>query len=121
MIFKITTITGAADSAVVTTLDMRDFYTLQNSATTLTATYHSGNVVVGKDVTFVCNGANSTEKQLNVNRLQAWFGALMIQADNPTSVLYSKAYVMNQSTITREAGLTFTGATTEPLTTTVVA
>ena len=50
MIFKITTITTAADTAVVTTLDMRDFYTLQNSAATLTATYHSGNVVAGKAV-----------------------------------------------------------------------
>ena len=33
----------------------------------------------------------------------------------------SKVYVMNQATITADAGLVFTGATTEPLTTTVVA
>ena len=122
MIFQLTTITSSADTAIVTTLRMKDFYQLLNAATTLTCSHFiEGTANASADVVFTCTGANAAEKQLNVNRLQAWFGALMIQADNPTSVLYSKAYVMNQSTITREAGLTFTGATTEPLTTTVVA
>ena len=119
MIFKITTITTAADTAVVTTLDMRDFYTLQNSAATLTATYHSGNVVAGKAVTFVCNGTNNAEKQLNCNKLQTWFSDLMQRSEFGNQ--RSKVYVMNQATITADAGLVFTGATTEPLTTTVVA
>ena len=119
MIFKITTITTAADTAVVTTLDMRDFYTLQNSATTLTATYHSGNVVAGKDVTFVCNGANAAEKQLNCNKLQTWFSNLMSQSHLGSIV--SKVYVMNLATIIADANLIFTGATTSALTTTTVA
>ena len=119
MIFKITTVTSGADSAVVTTLDMRDFYTLQNSATTLTATYHSGNVVVGKDLTFVCNGADAAEKQLNCNKLQTWFSNLMGQSH--LGSILSKVYVMNIATITADANLIFTGATTPALTTTTVA
>ena len=119
MIFKITTVTSAADTAVVTTLDMRDFYTLQNSATTLTATYHSGNVVVGKDLTFICNGANNAEKQLNCDKVQTWFSNLMSQAH--LGNMLSKVYVMNLATIIADAGLVFTGATTSPLTTTTVA
>jgi hypothetical protein len=122
MIFQLTTVTSSADTAIVTTLRMKDFYQLLNHASTLTCSHFiEGTALASADVVFTCTGADSAETQLNVNRLQAWFGALMIQADNPTSVLYSKSYVMNQSTITREAGLTFTGATTEPLTTTVVA
>ena len=119
MIFKITTVTGAADSAVVTTLDMRDFYTLQNSATTLTATYHSGNVVAGKDVTFVCNGADAAEKQLNCNKVQTWFSDLMQRSEFGNQ--RSKVYVMNLATIIEDANLIFTGATTSALTTTTVA
>ena len=119
MIFKITTVTGAADSAVVTTLDMRDFYTLQNSATTLTATYHSGNVVAGKDVTFVCNGADAAEKQLNCNKVQTWFSDLMQRSEFGNQ--RSKVYVMNLATIIKDANLIFTGATTSALTTTTVA
>jgi hypothetical protein len=119
MIFNITTVTTAADTAVVTTLDMRDFYTLQNSATTLTATYHSGNVVAGKDVTFVCNGANAAEKQSNCNKLQTWFSKLMAQSH--LGNIHSKVYVMNLSSIINDAGLIFTGAVTSALTTTTVA
>ena len=119
MIFKITTVTTAADTAVVTTLDMRDFYTLQNSATTLTATYHSGNVVAGKDVTFVCNGADDAEKQLNCNKVQTWFSDLMQRSEFGNQ--RSKVYVMNLATIIEDANLIFTGATTSALTTTTVA
>ena len=119
MIFKITTITTAADTAVVTTLDMRDFYTLQNSATTLTATYHSGNVVAGKAVTFVCNGTNAAEKQLNCNKLQTWFSELMQRSEFGNQ--RSKVYVMNLASIIADANLVFTGAATSALTTTTVA
>jgi len=119
MIFKITTVTTAADTAVVTTLDMRDFYTLVNSATTLTATYHSGNVVAGKDVTFVCDGADAAEKQLNCNKVQTWFSNLMQSSEFGNQ--RSKVYVMNLATIIEDANLIFTGATTSALTTTTVA
>ncbi len=118
MIFKITTITTAADTAIETTLDMRNFYALLNAATTLTATYTSGNVVVGKTVVFTCNGTDAAEKQLNVNRLQAWFGDLM--AKSHLGNMHSGVYVMNLASIIADAGLTFTGATTSALTTTVV-
>tara|TARA_R100001463_G_scaffold13332_3_gene35600 strand:+ start:1235 stop:1600 length:366 start_codon:yes stop_codon:yes gene_type:complete len=120
MIFKITTVTSSADTAVVTTLDMRDFYTLQNSATTLTCTYASGNVVAGKDVTFVCEGTDAAEKQLNVNRLQTWFSNLMAGCDK-AGVPHQRVYVMNLESIIGDAGLTYTGAATKPLTTTTVA
>jgi hypothetical protein len=119
MIFQITTITTSADTAIVTTLNTDSFYTLLNAATTLTCTHSNGNVVAGTTVVFTCTGANAAETQDNVNKLQAWFGGLMNHPQQ--SVLYTKPYVMNQATITADAGLVFTGATTEPLTTTVVA
>jgi len=118
MIFQITTITGSADSAIVTTMDTDSFYTLLNATATLTCTHTNGNVVAGTTVIFTCTGADAAETQLNVNRLQAWFGGLMNHPQQ--SVLYTTPYVMNQATITADAGLTFTGATTEPLTDTVV-
>tara|TARA_R110000782_G_C14458524_1_gene373128 strand:+ start:104 stop:463 length:360 start_codon:yes stop_codon:yes gene_type:complete len=119
MIFKITTITTAADTAIETTLDMRDFHTLLNAATTLTASHSTGNVVASTDVVFTCNGTNAAEKQLNVNKLQAWFGNLMAQSH--LGNMHSKVYVMNLASIIADAGLVFTGATTSALTTTVVA
>ena len=119
MIFQITTITTAADTAIVTTLDIRDFHTLLNAATTLTCSHSTGNVVASTNVVFTCNGTNSAEKQLNVNRLQSWFGLLMAQSH--LGNMHSKVYVMNLASIIADAGLTFTGATTSALTTTVVA
>ena len=122
MVFQITTITTAADTAIVTTFAMKDFFRLLNAATTLTCSHIiNGTANTAADIVFTCNGTDSTEKQLNVNRLQKWFGGLMNQANNPTSVLYKEPYVMNLATIVADAGLTFTGATTSPLTTTVVA
>jgi hypothetical protein len=122
MIAQITTITTAADTAIVTSLRMKDFYQLLNAATTVTASHFiEGTANASADVVFTCNGADAAEKQVNVNKLMTWFGGLMAQADNPTSILYAKPYVMNLSTIVADAGLVFTGATTSPLTTTVVA
>ena len=122
MIFQLTTITSSADTAIVTTLRMKDFYQLLNAATTLTCSHFiEGTALASADVVFTCNGADADEKQANVNKLMTWFGGLMAQADNPTSILYAKPYVMNLSTIVSDAGLVFTGATTSPLTTTVVA
>ena len=40
MIFQITTITTAADTAIVTTFDMRSFFRLLNAATTLTCRHY---------------------------------------------------------------------------------
>jgi len=119
MIFKITTITTSADTAIETTLDMRNFYALLNAASTLTCTYTSGNVVAGKTVVFTCTGATGAETQLNVNRLQAWFGNLMAKSMLNGSMV-TGIYIMNLASIVADAGLTFTGATTSPLTTTVV-
>ena len=120
MIFQITTITTAADTAIVTTLRMKDFYQLLNASTTLTCSHFiEGTANSSADVVFTCNGTDAAEVQLNVNRLQAWFGNLMNQAHNGS--ILSKVYVMNLATIVADAGLTFTGATTSPLTTTVVA
>jgi len=122
MLIQITTITASADTAIVTTLRMKDFYQLLNAASTLTCSHFiEGSANSSADVVFTCTGADSDETQLNVNRLQAWFGSLMSQANNPVSVLYPKPYVMNLATIVADAGLTYTGATTQPLTTTVVA
>ena len=122
MIAQITTITTAADTAIVTSLRMKDFYQLLNAATTVTASHFiEGTANASADVVFTCNGADADEKQANVNKLMTWFGGLMAQAGNPTSILYAKPYVMNLSTIVADAGLVFTGATTSPLTTTVVA
>jgi len=119
MIFQITTITTAADTAIVTTLRMKDFYQLLNAATTLTCSHIiNGTANTAADIVFTCNGTDAAEKQLNVNRLQAWFGQLMVASQ---SSVVSKVYVMNLATIVADAGLTFTGATTSPLTTTVVA
>ena len=121
MVFQITTITASADTAVVTTFNMKDFFRLLNSATTLTCSHIiDGTANTAANIVFTCNGANAAEIQLNVNRLQKWFGGLMNQGNNPTSVLYKEPYVMNLATIIAGAGLTFTGATTKPLTTTVV-
>ena len=119
MIFNITTITTSADTAVVSTLDMRNFYAALNGTSTLTCTYASGNVVVGKTVVFTCTGATSAETQDNVNKLQTWWSNLMSHAHLGT--IHSKPYVMNQATITADAGLIHSTAGTEPLTTTVVA
>ena len=119
MIFQITTITTAADTAIVTTFNTKDFFRLLNATATLTCSHIiNGTANTAADIVFTCNGANAAETQLNVNRLQAWFGNLMAAPEN--SIL-SGVYVMNQATITADAGLTFTGATTAPLTTTVVA
>ena len=76
-------------------------------------------MVNAADVVFTCTGADTAETQLNVNRLQTWFSNLMGQSH--LGNMLSKVYVMNQATITADAGLTFTGADTAPLTTTVVA
>ena len=95
------------------------FYLTLNTATTLTCTYTSGNVVAGKTIIFTCNGTDSTEKQLNVNKLQTWWTNLMSKSDFANQL--GKVYVMNLGTIIADAGLLFTGATTSPLTTTVVA
>ena len=120
MIFQITTITTAADTDIVTSFNMKDFFRLLNAATTLTCSHYiQGTAFVAADIVFTCNGTDAAEKQLNVNRLQAWFGNLMNQAHNGS--ILSKVYVMNLATIVADAGLTFTGATTSPLTTTVVA
>ena len=118
MIFKITTITGAADTAVVATMDMRDFVHTVVSGTTMTASYAGGNVVALKTIGFTVNGTDSTEKQLNANRLQTWWSNLQSKADFGNQ--HGKVYVMNLVTIIADAGLTFTGATTSPLTGTVV-
>jgi len=119
MIFQITTITTAADTAIVNSFDMRDFFRLTNAATTLTCSHKVGNVVNATDIVFTCNGSTNAEKQLNVNRLQAWFGDLM--AKSHLGNMHSGVYVMNLVSIIADAGLTFTGATTSALTTTVVA
>ena len=122
MIFQITTITTAADTAIVTSFNMKDFFRLLNAATTLTCSHYiQGTAFVAADIVFTCNGTDAAEKQLNVNKLQSWLGGLWAQANNPASVVYSKPYVMNLATIVADAGLTFTDATTSPLTTTVVA
>ena len=120
MIFQITTITTAADTAIRNSFNMKDFVRLTNAATTLTCTHIiEGTANTGADIVFTCNGTDADETQLNVNRLQSWFGNLMNQAHNGS--ILSKVYVMNLATIVADAGLTFTGATTSPLTTTVVA
>jgi hypothetical protein len=119
MIFKITTITGSADTAIETTFDMRSFHKLLNAAGTLTCSHTNGNVVASTNVVFTCTGTNAAETQDNVNRLQAWFGDLM--AKSHLGNIHSKVYVMNLASIIADAGLVFTGATTSPLTTTVVA
>ena len=122
MIYQITTITTAADTAIVTTFDMRMMVRMLNAATTLTCSHQiQGTAVAVGDIVFTCNGTDAAEKQLNVNKLQSWLGGLWAQANNPASVVYSKPYVMNLATIVADAGLVFTGATTSPLTTTVVA
>ena len=119
MIFKITVITTAADTAVEKTYDMRDFHTLVNAATTLTCSHATGNVVASTDVVFTCNGTDAAEKQLNVNKLAAWFGGLM--AKSHLGNMHSGVYIMNLASIIRDADLVFTGAATSALTTTVVA
>ena len=119
MIFQITTITGSVDTAIVTTMNTDSFYTLLNATATLTCTHSNGNVIAGTAVVFTCTGATAAEIQDNVNKLQAWFGGLMNHPQQ--SVLYTKPYVMNQATITADAGLVHSTAGTEPLTTTVVA
>ena len=122
MIVQITTITTSADTAIVTSFNMQSMERMLNAATTLTCSHIiAGTANTTADIVFTCTGATSAEIQDNVNKLQTWFGGLWAQANNPASVLYSKPYVMNQATITADAGLIFTGATTEPLTTTVVA
>ena len=122
MIIQLTTITTAADTAIVTSFNMQSMERMLNAATTLTCTHFiAGTANTTADIVFTCNGTDAAEKQLNVNKLQSWLGGLWAQANNPASVLYSKPYVMNLATIVADAGLVFTGATTSPLTTTVVA
>ena len=122
MIIQLTTITTAADTAIVTSFNMQSMERMLNAATTLTCTHIIGGTAsTTADIVFTCNGADAAETQANVNKLQSWLGGLWAQANNPASVLYSKPYVMNLATIVADAGLTFTDATTSPLTTTVVA
>tara|TARA_R110000824_G_scaffold230065_1_gene417670 strand:+ start:241 stop:609 length:369 start_codon:yes stop_codon:yes gene_type:complete len=122
MIVQITTITTSADTAIVTSFNMQSMERMLNAAATLTCTHVIGGTAnTTADIVFTCTGATSAETQDNVNKLQTWFGGLWAQANNPSSVLYSKPYVMNLATIVADAGLVFTGADTQPLTTTVVA
>jgi len=120
MIFKITTITGAADTAVVATMDMHDFVHTTITATTMTASYAGGNVVALKTIGFTVNGTNAAEKQLNADRLQTWWSELQAKTPSSHSMVSGGVYVMNLASIVADAGLTFTGATTSPLTGTVV-
>ena len=122
MIIQLTTITGSADTAIVTSFNMQSMERMLNAASTLTCTHVIGGTAnTTADIVFTCNGTDAAETQANVNKLQSWLGGLWAQANNPASVVYSKPYVMNLATIVADAGLVFTGATTSPLTTTVVA
>jgi hypothetical protein len=119
MILKLTTITTSADTAVVSAIPLAAVNNMVQAATTLTVNYaNAANAV--KAIVFTVNGTNAAEKQLNVDKLMDWMAGL-VESHRFSNVVTPAVYTANHATITAQAGLKWTGATTAPLVTTTVA
>jgi hypothetical protein len=73
-----------------------------------------------KTITFTLTGASANsnvEKAINAVRVCDWFMGVVAQLNGPASNQKSVYYLGDHASMTLAAGLTFTGATTEPLTT----
>ena len=112
---KINKITSSADTAnTASYVDGARFTAGVVAATTATFDYASAAAAV-KDLIFTVTGADNAEKLLNAQRCADYF-ALTLQQVAGTGVLHKGVFNLgNQAAITAAAGLTFTGATTEPL------
>ena len=112
---KINKITSSADTAnTASYVDGARFTAGVVAATTATFDYASAAAAV-KDLVFTVTGADTAEKLLNAQRCADYF-ALTLQQVAGTGVLHKGVFNLgNQAAITAAAGLTFTGATTEPL------
>tara|TARA_Y100001938_G_C7795311_1_gene284493 strand:- start:57 stop:431 length:375 start_codon:yes stop_codon:yes gene_type:complete len=84
------------------------------AATTATFDYASAAGAV-KDLVFTVTGADTAEKLLNAQRCADYFATVLQQVAG-TGALHKGVFDLgNQAAITAAAGLTFTGASTEPL------
>tara|TARA_R100000697_G_C5303946_1_gene158813 strand:- start:46 stop:414 length:369 start_codon:yes stop_codon:yes gene_type:complete len=112
---KINKIDSSADVAnTASYVDGARFTAGVVSATAATFDYASA-AGGAKDLVFTVTGADSAEKLLNAQRCADYF-ALILQQVAGTGVLHKGVFDLgNQAAITTAAGLTFTGATTEPL------
>ena len=112
---KIRKITGSADTAnTASYVNGEKFTCAVVAATTATFDYTSAAGAV-KDVVFTVTGTDAAEKLLNAQRCADYFAKVLQQVTSST-VLHKHVYDLgNQATVTKDAGLTFTGAATEPL------
>ena len=96
--------------STATTLIAR--YTIDGvTAKLITFTVNGGTPASGDDFLITNNAAG--EKLKNVDRLSNWLMSAVRDSKNGTS--HAKFYDWDQANITAQAGLTFGGATTEPL------
>ena len=70
-----------------------------------------------KTITFTLTGADAAEKLLNAQRACDWFMGKVQELNGPASNQKGVYYLGDHAAMTLAAGLTFTGAATEPLTT----
>ena len=115
-LIKINKVDSSADVAnTASYLDATQITAMVVGATTLTVDYTSAAGAV-KDLTFTVTGADVAEKLLNAQRLGDYFALIATQVVNSNGMHLNKVFDLgNQAKITQDAGLTFTGASTEPL------
>ena len=112
-ILNMPVVTGAADTAVVKTLDVAKWVSTVSTATTLTIN-HTDAAGGAKTIVMTLNGTDAAEKQLNVDKCQNFVADLMSGAALP--VTYATHYKLGIEEWIKNAGLVFTGASTKPLT-----
>ena len=130
-------VTSSADSAtnIVYGVDLSEVTSMLTAATTAAFTWGNdggaantitftvtGGTPASTDDYLISNDA-AGEKMKNVERLVKWFmGAVSASKNGKTHKVWGTGPKgLNQGIITSEAGLTFGGATTEPLVSIVVA
>ena len=112
---KIEKISGSADTAnTASYVDGAKFTAGVVAATTATFDYNSAANAV-KDLTFTVTGADDAEKLLNAQRCADYFGLVLQQVAGAGALHKGVFNLGNQAAITAAAGLTFTGADTQPL------
>mgnify|MGYP003659793050 FL=1 len=127
-LMKINKVTSSADSTTNITywVDLSSVYGAVTTATTFVALY-SNDGISADTLTFTVTGGDpdsdaaqflitddaAGQKLKNVDRLSDWFMGAVADSKNSTS--HKVLNASSQALITAQAGLTFSGATTEPL------
>ena len=116
-LMKIETVGGAAVTAnLARVIDITRVTDAIPAATTAVINYANAAGAL-KTVTFTVTGADDAEKLLNAQRTCDWFMGIVQELNGPASNQKGVYILGTHAGMTTAAGLTFTAATTEPLTT----